>query len=378
MFQLKIYSSYNLFFFILLASCSLSNAACNYSSTGFSSDWNDPLSWIVSGGGCSSIPPTGNVGTGITINIYHEIFVSGNLDIKNGAVLNIYTGGSLIMTGNLVFSNGSIVNIQPGGNLFISGNLTNNNNSTGIFIEGSVYVGGDLSAGQGSEIGPEGPGTGSITVEGAIFTDGTATVFGSTSDCPDSDNPCYTSSMEPLPVEFLGASVECGINSATLKWSTSSEINSSHFSIEVFNENDFWETIGIIGAVGNSNQSTVYEFVDHNREHLKSVFRLNQFDVDGQGKVLGEFSSDCNLQNEVIVYPNPSSENITLSFGSEIGKGDYLLELYSISGVLLDQIVVENGNGNSYVNLDYDLRGIYLIKVSNDSYSTKMMKQNFY
>ncbi|TNF48130.1 MAG: hypothetical protein EP305_06280 [Bacteroidetes bacterium] len=365
---------------ILFGVTSAMAATCTYTTTGNSTNWNSAAAWTVTGGGgCGTVPPTTLVGTGVTININHPInLTTTTLDIKSGATLNINAGGGLTLTGNLTFSNGSTVNFGSGSNISVSGNLTNNNNSTGITINGTVTVGGNLTAGQGSAIGPVDSGTGTITVNGAIITDGTATIFGSYADCPNTADPCYTTSISALPVEFISASIECLPDGVQISWNTASEHNSDYFKLEVFNDTYTWEMVAEVSAVGFSNQPTEYSVIDDNRIHRNGIFKLTQFDLDGQAKVLGEFKSECEFEEDVKIYPNPSNGEVMLSLGKDLKIGQYLMEVISLSGKLVYEMPFNYDGGNLYINIEEGFKGLFFVRVSKDDYSSELIKHSFY
>jgi|GEM_PF-1540024 hypothetical protein len=191
---------------------------------------------------------------------------------------------------------------------------------------------GGLTAGNGSEIGPKGSGTFTITVSGAIITNGAATIFGSYDDCPNTADPCYATSIAALPVEFISASIECLHEGVKITWNTASELNSDYFILEVFNDSYTWENVAEVSSAGFSNQPTKYSVIDENRVHRYGVFRLIQFDLNGQSKLLGEFKFECEFEEDIKIYPNPSNAEVKLSLGGDLKVGEYLLEVISMSG----------------------------------------------
>jgi len=91
-----------------------------------------------------------------------------------------------------------------------------------------------------------------------------------------------------LPIE-LSAFTAQSLNTmdAQLKWTTASEINSSHFDIERSIQGISWKKIGIVAAAGNSQSNQYYSLIDKNVFDLKEpsttnfYYRLKMVDIDG-------------------------------------------------------------------------------------------------
>ena len=174
-----------------------------------------------------------------------------------------------------------------------------------------------------------------------------------------------------LPVDIESFSVVRSDEDAVLKWVTGSEQNSDYFELQmargdaIFQDNSF-ETIGIVEAIGHSNELTTYTFVD--TETAKSghrYYRIKSVDLDGSFEYsnvrvvqFDSFSSQFNF------YPNPfysevnfvykgketrlttfiltdqlgrivkqfeyevqQHENINIDFGKNLSAGTYMLHI---------------------------------------------------
>lgn len=84
-----------------------------------------------------------------------------------------------------------------------------------------------------------------------------------------------------LPVELVGVDAHVVDGDVQLLWSTASERDASHFTIERSDEVRSWAAIGRVEAVGSSTQLTNYQFVDHEVAPGGWYYRLVQHDVDG-------------------------------------------------------------------------------------------------
>jgi hypothetical protein len=71
------------------------------------------------------------------------------------------------------------------------------------------------------------------------------------------------------------------------------------------------------------------------------------------------------------LYPNPTQGQFNISYNDTI-SGKINVQIFSLSGKLIKQTVLENENNS--VNLNGILSGIYLVKVSsNESQVTKKL-----
>jgi hypothetical protein len=97
---------------------------------------------------------------------------------------------------------------------------------------------------------------------------------------------------QPLPVELLYFE---GVTYPTfnlLKWSTSSENNSSYFCIEKSIDGEEWKSVGSVQAAGNSTEKLNYYYLDNIEQFDMHYYKLIQYDVDGQFEEFGPISLD--------------------------------------------------------------------------------------
>ena len=136
-------------------------------------------------------------------------------------------------------------------------------------------------------------------------------------------------SNQPLPVELLSFTAECGKETIILKWQTASEFNSAYFEIQKSLDGITWNTIGNQTAAGNSNELLSYSFEDASKSANTTYYRLNQVDNDGLQKFYGPISPLCesiiHLNGKTI--PNPSNNEFWLQISSaEQQKFTYILQ----------------------------------------------------
>jgi hypothetical protein len=115
----------------------------------------------------------------------------------------------------------------------------------------------------------------------------------------------------PLPVELLYFDgVEYPLWN-TLKWSTASEQNSSHFIIEKSTDGENWREIANKTAAGNSNEKLNYSHSDNIDQHAIHYYRLVQYDIDGQFKTYGPIALDNRAkEKKIIKYVNLMGQEV--------------------------------------------------------------------
>lgn len=297
-------------FFILIVTAFFFNFiyACTWTTTGVSSNWTNASAWTKSGSGCgaATYPSTTSINTGDVIIINHTMsLTSGTYVVKAGGTLTINSPATFTITGNIDLNNGSFFQLNSGANLSVSGNFNNSNNSTNVTVNGSVNVGGNLTAGNGSAITST-TSSGSFTVQGSIS--GPGSIFGSSISCADQALPCLTSSIAPLPIEFISAGLECQDNGVRLEWSTNSEFNNDFFTVETSREGSNWNTYSTIASLGNSNQIKNYSL---DIQGVNNYVRLVQTDKDGKQEILSILSVNCSdKDSKILLYPNPTTDYV--------------------------------------------------------------------
>ncbi len=96
----------------------------------------------------------------------------------------------------------------------------------------------------------------------------------------------------PLPIELTSWKGECDGGKVELSWTTSTETNNDHFTIEKSATGDTWEEIARVQAAGNTVSETNYSYYDEYANGL-AYYRLSQTDADGRTVMLGTVAAGC-------------------------------------------------------------------------------------
>lgn len=165
----------------------------------------------------------------------------------------------------------------------------------------------------------------------------------------------------PLPVELVDfAALKTSSNDVQLSWTTASEFNTSHYSIERSTDATHWQTVGEVSAKGLSEESLTYDFIDAEiprdvRSHRDLYYRLHIIDFDGYSEYspvdlvnFGEASKSLG------VYPNPTSDVVNLI--TTDGQNEVLV--FNALGKLVHSVV-----NTTQLNLASFPVGIYQVSV---------------
>lgn len=171
-----------------------------------------------------------------------------------------------------------------------------------------------------------------------------------------------------LPVELLSFTSEVSKRDVTLNWTTSREINNSHFDIERMS-NGFWTTAGTVSGNGTTSQILDYTFKDKNLLTGIYKYRLKQIDFNGNVEY-------HNLRNEVAIenprsyllsqnYPNPFNPSTTIGYEIPV-DGNVSIEVFDITGKEVITLVNEFKTAGYYsvhLNSSGLSSGIYFYKI---------------
>jgi hypothetical protein len=171
-----------------------------------------------------------------------------------------------------------------------------------------------------------------------------------------------------LPVELNSFMADVENNKVDLFWETASENNNAYFDLERLDENGNVIVVGRVNGNGTSSQIHRYHFTEYEVPSGNWYYRLKQVDFNGQY----EFSS-------IVPVNIKSAPVFQISFNAESGNAHYavngiagksVIEIYSISGQLVNQVEVYNDQ-IGYLELPKD-HGVYIVRlISSESVITR-------
>ena len=219
------------------------------------------------------------------------------------------------------------------------------------------------SDGAGNWLDIGGAGTG---VVGTI----TSTTFNSFSDFVLGSS----TANNPLPVELLSLTARPHDSSVQLRWSTASETNNSHFTVERATDGSYFTPVTTIAGAGTSEEERQYEAWDHQPRKGRTYYRLRQVDFNGEHAlsrpVAVDFSGVASVQ--VRLYPNPADERATVTL-QELTVGEYVqIQLLSPDGQVV-QTLQAQATHSSPLSVDIPAvshcpPGVYSVVVASDRF----------
>jgi hypothetical protein len=122
-----------------------------------------------------------------------------------------------------------------------------------------------------------------------------------------------------LPVELVSFNARKAEEGIVTEWTTASEVNSDHFTVERSEDSKNFAPVGNVEAAGNSNIRNQYSLVDANAPAKELYYRLKQFDLDGKSHYPGKIVN-VNNQNPgalQLISPIPNDgQSFTLNFSA--------------------------------------------------------------
>lgn len=180
-------------------------------------------------------------------------------------------------------------------------------------------------------------------------------------------NTALTDCSIILPIELNNIYASAEVATNTLHWSTLSELSNDHFIVERSIDGTHFTEIGIVDGAGNSTELNQYEFVDRNITNDLIYYRLKQVDFDGNYHHSAIVS--VNRKTDVVlVYPNPSSGNITIDFPKNC-DGTYTLKYKDSLGKEFSEKAEISSEVLSYSSSLFESlpSGIYFVEITDEN-----------
>jgi hypothetical protein len=186
----------------------------------------------------------------------------------------------------------------------------------------------------------------------------------------------------PLPVTLTSFTTECDNGTPVLKWTTASEQNSDYFQVERSRDGFEWVVVSKIQAMGNSNSSKDYQFIDMTAGgYFEGYYRLKQVDFDGQFEYFDPKSVKClnNKNNlDIDIFPNPTKDIFFVGARSEFEGNLTLIVTDQLGRILFSkEVCIKNGYFLEEINLSKCSNGMYnvILTTPGDNYVKKIIKK---
>lgn len=184
--------------------------------------------------------------------------------------------------------------------------------------------------------------------------------------------------MSALPVKWLdyNAVYVSDMNAVVVQWSTSQEINNSHFEVLRSSNGSTFELLGTQLGQGNFQGVTAYEFIDATAElGMTYYYKIQQVDFDGKNSATDVMLVDLNQgNNNVRVYPNPFNSSLDVT---SVDKKFNTITITDMAGkVFVNESTVNMDAFTTLSTQDWPT-GMYLctFKGANDVHTIKLIKK---
>lgn len=199
-------------------------------------------------------------------------------------------------------------------------------------------------------------------------------------------HPVFTDGTQQqiLPIvikSFEATKLDRAVN---LDWTTSSEVNGSHFEIERSQDLNYWTSIGTVKAVGESSIDQDYEFLDDKlplnarNDHKIFYYRLLMVDNDGSSEYSEVRSVRFDLDGEAdfLVYPNPSINEVYVNLSSITPEtGPATLHIVNINGQLVKRATLATSD-DIRVDISDLTGGVYnfVVRQGDQTFTERIIK----
>ena len=178
-------------------------------------------------------------------------------------------------------------------------------------------------------------------------------------------NP-LNSALPAAIVDFKGRKTE---TTDLITWSTTSELNNSHFNVLYSNNGKDFATLGTISSKatnGTSNQVLSYRLENNKPTLGHNYYKLEQVDLDGKAIVNTKVIDLMWGSNgsTVSIYPNPTTDELNIDIYTTKAQNN-TIKLLDMSGRVVKEIQskLEAGANNIKMNLGELATGIYTIQL---------------
>ena len=187
----------------------------------------------------------------------------------------------------------------------------------------------------------------------------------------------------PLPVKLVSFTAKLADGVSKLKWTTASEINSTHFEVERGIDGYNFTQIGKVKASGNTSTRVDYKFDDAKVGEIINngdiaYYRLKFVNMNGKYEYSSviSVSSYVNMVFDVVsTVPNPFKAQTQVTFKTS-STSDVTVEVTDAFGKIVTSSVVIPVTGSNKLDIGTNntwKAGVYFVKITQDD-NTKVIK----
>lgn len=174
---------------------------------------------------------------------------------------------------------------------------------------------------------------------------------------------CSPGTGNALPIILSAFNVNQVESDIVLTWTTSSEINSAHFSVEWSTDGRSFSGLERIEAQGNSNEKINYRYIHNQPATGVNFYRLMQVDIDGSFEYseVKTIRVTVDTEDDVIVYPTAVEQKLSIQIPTV--DGEMSIEIVDMGGNIVSDITVIPTDVVQTVDMSQFASGIYVVRV---------------
>jgi hypothetical protein len=146
-----------------------------------------------------------------------------------------------------------------------------------------------------------------------------------------------------------------------IEWSTSYEQQSARFAIERSNDQQSWETIGMVPARGNSQVIQHYTFTDNRPRTGINFYRVREINQSEQSLISDIARATIESKDEISLYPNPVKDQASIYCQGGFQNGT-VIKVFNQNGAFVQQFRTGNADVFKWDIRDYK-PGLYLLQI---------------
>ncbi len=272
-----------------------------------------------------------------------------------GQPLTVDNTITIIVNGQLNFGNSNKLSLAPGSIVIVNSgaslNAGNGNGNNNYIDIGGINV---WNATVGDIFGP------------FTLSAGCALI----SNNPNTYVPAGCG-LAPLPIELIEFTSTCVTNGVKLNWSSGTEMNNDYFLIEKSDNAYDWEQIAKIKGFTNSYSINKYNHIDYTAKNNLTYYRISQVDMDGKKtmfKVIDAYCSKNEIKDQMILYPNPSSNGLNIMLNTTHSETNTSIILFDNVGQVIFETKVDLIKGVNSFSFPYEIpSGSYTVLFSSNN-----------
>lgn len=171
---------------------------------------------------------------------------------------------------------------------------------------------------------------------------------------------------QPVPLDFLSFEGRYADNKVELLWTTTNEINVSHFEIERGVDGDHFSKIGSLEAENVESDINDYGFTDKKPSNKVNYYRIKEVDFDGKYEYSEIIRVEAPFyQLDFSYYPNPVSDIMQVEASEQVDRA--IVSVVSVTGRIVYYKTLSDLKSTRFeIDMSSLQVGIYQVMIETD------------